>query len=122
MSDSTFTYSRGMLGEIIRSDGVILAAINVDDPNWVAYQAWAQTHTAPMSWDAYQALALAAIKDSDLQMLRIMEAVTLAQTSLTDPAVVAWVTYRRALRVILRQTSGDTTAALPQQPAYVAGT
>jgi hypothetical protein len=63
--------------------------------------------------------AQAALDASDTTMHRIAEGVSLGSTSWTGTDVVAWVTYRRALRALLSSTSAGT---LPTKPAYPAGT
>jgi hypothetical protein len=65
--------------------------------------------------------ALAALTDSDTTMHRITEAVALGLNTWTGADVVAWITYRRALRAIAN--GGDmTSTTLPTRPAYPAGT
>ena len=70
--------------------------------------------TAAQLWAAYQALAQAALVESDKTILRCGE------NSVAVPAT--WATYRKALRAIVAATSGDPTVALPTRPAYPAGT
>lgn len=60
-----------------------------------------------------------ALDASDITMGRISEAVALGTNSWTGTDVVAYVNYRRALRVLLRAT---TPATIPTAPAYPAGT
>lgn len=65
--------------------------------------------------------ARAAIAASDVTMLRVADAVAVGKTTWTTADVVAWATYRRALRGIIDGT--DTAAtALPARPAYPANT
>lgn len=62
--------------------------------------------------------AKAALDTADTTMIRIAEAVSLGLTTWTTADVVAWVNYRRALRVIVSAGTG----ALPSRPSYPAGT
>lgn len=59
-----------------------------------------------------------ALSDSDTTMLRIAESVSLGAKSWTDTDVVAWVNYRRLLRLLAAGASG----AWPTKPAYPTGT
>jgi hypothetical protein len=68
---------------------------------------------------AYKANAAQALSDSDSTMHRIAEAVALGANSWTSVDVVAWVNYRRALRVAVSATQVGT---LPSRPSYPAGT
>lgn len=61
----------------------------------------------------------AALDASDTTMFRVSEAVSLGTTTLIAADVVAWVSYRRALRALL---SAETITAIPARPAYPAGT
>ena len=80
-----------------------------------------ETALALAAWQAFQAAAKAAIGDSDTTMHRIAEAVALGLNSWTAADVVAFVTYRRALRAIVAAATG-TPGALPAKPAWPAGT
>jgi hypothetical protein len=60
-----------------------------------------------------------ALDASDKTMFRISEAVTLGLTTWSTADVVAWVTYRRALRALL---GASTVTSLPARPAYPVGT
>jgi hypothetical protein len=65
--------------------------------------------------------ATAALSTSDTTMHRIAEAVALGLNTWAGADVVAWITYRRALRAIAN--GGDmTSTTLPTRPAYPAGT
>lgn len=70
--------------------------------------------TAAQLWTARQAQAQAALDASDITLLRCVE------NAVAVPA--DWVTYRTALRAIVRAASGDATQSLPTRPAYPAGT
>ena len=62
-----------------------------------------------------------ALDASDATMHRITEAVALGLNSWTALDVVAWITYRRALRAII--DGNDTVVmALPTKPGYPVGT
>ena len=74
---------------------------------------------APTALSAFIASAKAALDLSDTTMHRIVEAVSLGLTTWTTADVVAWVTYRRALRSLLTASSVTT---LPARPAYPVGT
>jgi hypothetical protein len=73
------------------------------------------------AWQAFQATARAALDESDTTMHRIAEAVALGLGSWTAADVVAWVTYRRALRAIVAASTGSA-GTLPAKPAWPAGT
>ena len=68
---------------------------------------------------AFVASVQAALDATDTTMHRIAEGISLGSTSWTATDVVAWVTYRRALRALLASTAAGT---LPSRPAYPAGT
>jgi hypothetical protein len=77
----------------------------------------------PMTWTDYQNLAKAKLADTDIVVTRIAEAVALGNTTFQAADVVAYMSYRRALRGIVSATiTGDPNAPLPKQPAYPAGT
>ena len=79
--------------------------------------------TAAQQWAAYQAAAKVVLEGTDTTMHRIAEGVSLGLTSWTAADVVAWVNYRRLLRVILGEAQPATVpTALPAQPTYPAGT
>ena len=65
--------------------------------------------------------ARAAITASDVTMLRVADAVAVGKTTWTTDDVVAWATYRRALRAIIDGTDIAATV-LPVRPAYPANT
>ncbi|MDR3534928.1 MAG: hypothetical protein P4L71_00385 [Acetobacteraceae bacterium] len=65
--------------------------------------------------------AKAALASSDTTMHRVAEAVALAKTTWTAADVVAFATWRRALRAIMDGTD-TTSTALPTKPAYPSGT
>lgn len=65
--------------------------------------------------------ARAAIAETDVTMLRVADAVAVGKTTWTTTDVVAWATYRRALRAIIDGTDTASTA-LPTKPAYPANT
>ena len=80
------------------------------------------TFTAPASADplpAFRAAAQAALDAADITHQRIAEAVALGLNSWTNSDVVAWMTYRRALRAAVAAVSAGT---LPTKPIYPAGT
>jgi len=58
---------------------------------------------------------------TDSTFLRIQESIVLGLTTNTDPVVVSWINYRKALRVIV--SSATATSVLPVKPtSYPAGT
>lgn len=61
----------------------------------------------------------ASLTASDETLKRIQEAISLGTNTGTSPDVVAFVTYRRALRQLLMS---QTVQTLPTKPAYPAGT
>lgn len=65
--------------------------------------------------------ARAAIAASDVTMLRVADAVAVGKTTWTAADVVAWATYRRALRALIDGADSAATA-LPARPAYPANT
>lgn len=69
---------------------------------------------APDPWLDVRANAAAALRESDLTVLRCYEA--------SVPVPTEWSTYRHDLRAIVRASTGDATAPLPARPAYPAGT
>ncbi len=80
------------------------------------------TFTAPaVSPETPAQKARAAIAETDVTMLRVADAVAVGKTSWTAADVVAWATYRRALRAIIEGTD-PTSTALPARPAYPANT
>ncbi len=82
-----------------------------------------QTPTAAQQWMAYQGQARAALSASDTTMHRIAEAVALGATTWTTANVVAFASWRKALRAILTQTQPATIpTALPAMPPYPSGT
>lgn len=78
--------------------------------------------TTAALWLDHQYLAKNALADADVTMNRITEAVALGLTTFTAADVVAFVNYRRSLRVIVSASSGDPTLALPAKPPYPSGT
>ena len=75
----------------------------------------ARAPTAVQLWTGYQAQAQALLDKSDVTILRC------AENGVAVPS--AWATYRAALRSIIgAKTAGDPTQALPEAPAYPAGT
>lgn len=80
--------------------------IDVDDPRYLEF--------VGRGWANYQRTAQDALNRSDITILRCVE------NGVAVPA--AWVSYRNALRSILSAAAGDATAALPERPAFPAGT
>lgn len=74
----------------------------------------------PSQYAAQQlvSFALKSLSESDKTMLRTQEAISLGLTTWTTPDVVAWMTYRRALREIVSTKTG----VLPDKPNYPSGT
>lgn len=71
------------------------------------------------TWAAFVGQVRAALDASDATMHRIAEGVALGTSSWTAADVVAWATYRRALRALLASTTPGT---LPARPPFPAGT
>jgi hypothetical protein len=65
-------------------------------------------------WQAIQTTAQTALDKSDLTVLRCVE------NGIAVPA--DWITYREALRAIVRSPSGDPSQLLPAMPDYPPGT
>lgn len=63
----------------------------------------------------------AALRASDVSMLRVLEATALGKNQLTNADVVSFVNWRRGLRAISDGTD-TTSTSLPARPAYPAGT
>lgn len=78
--------------------------------------------TAAQQWAEYQAKALEILKQSDVTLARITEAVIAGKTTFTAPDVTPWATFRAKLRAIGGAPTGDPAQPLPAQPAYPAGT
>jgi hypothetical protein len=76
-------------------------------------------YTSAAQAQANLSTAVLALAVSDVTMHRIAEAVSLGLTAWTTADVVAWVDYRRALRIIINASG---SGALPTKPAYPAGT
>jgi hypothetical protein len=109
--DGTFEFDPSMTQAQIDAVMAVFNAHNPTQPN------------ANDAWILYQQAALAEIQNTDVQMARIAEAVSLGLNSWNNADVQAWVNYRRALRAILTQSQPSTIpTALPTKPAYPAGT
>lgn len=114
------TYQLTSGSAVLRSDGAVIP----NDPlnsDWLTYQEWISAgntptaYTAPSEqWGGIQALARAALSDSDITILRCIE------NGVAVPA--AWAAYRHSLRAIVGAATGDPTQPLPAKPAYPAGT
>lgn len=126
------TYHLNQLGGLVRdADGACIPKdpANTDYAAYLAWQAEGNTATPfekqPMTWEAYQAMAKAALDQSTVTVTRITEAVSLGDTTLTTPDVVAYMQWRRQLRYIIQAKNGGTvpaSSALPAQPPFPAGT
>ena len=78
---------------------------------------------AANQWAAYQSSARAALMATDSTVARISEAISLGATTATTTDVVAFMQYRKTLRVILSQVQPTTIpTALPTKPPYPANT
>jgi hypothetical protein len=98
----------------------VVSLANPLAPALIARPSTQPVPTGP-AWRAFQATAQAALNESDTTMHRISEAAALGLNSWTGTDVVAWITYRRALRAIVA-TGAGTPSALPPRPAYPIGT
>lgn len=78
-----------------------------------------RTTLKPITLEDYQNSAKAALVDTSETVERIMEAVSLGNTTLTTADVVAFMQYRAALRA---EVSATVVGTLPTQPPYPAGT
>lgn len=92
----------------------VSAVTPAPQPGWTATEtAGAWTFAAPVAPTVdMRPAAQAALDRSDITIIRCYEHAV--------PAPAAWATYRGALRAIV--AGGPTSAALPVQPAYPAGT
>lgn len=90
----------------------LVAAIAADQVTVVAYAL--PVVSAEQLWATYQGQARAALTESDKTVLRCYEGAVVV------PA--AWSAYRKALRAIISEASGDPTQPLPPKPTYPAGT
>lgn len=84
----------------------------------ISDNAAAATAQAEYDAGALARSAKAALVNADETMTRVVEAVSLGLTTWTNADVVAFVTYRRALRVIV----GGGNGPLPDHPAFPEGT
>jgi hypothetical protein len=117
------TYNLTSSYSVIRSDGATIPA----DPNNVDYQvylAWLSAGNTPTPYTPdlltpFIASVQSALDNTDTTMHRISEAISLGLTTATATDVVAYVNYRRALRVLLKST---TVGTLPTKPAFPVGT
>jgi hypothetical protein len=91
------------------------------------YEAWLSAGNAPTNVPSVGSAMGAVIDqtglldDSDTTMHRVAEAVALGLNTWTGADVVAWVSWRRALRAII-SGSDTTSTSIPTKPAYPAGT
>ena len=67
----------------------------------------------------YQQSAKSALDATDITLSRILEAVILGKTTFSAADVVAWATYRKALR---SELVANAVGTLPAKPAYPVGT
>ena len=68
----------------------------------------------------FQQSAQTALSATDTTFARIQEAITLGLTTATDPSVIEWIEYRKALRAEVRATVVGALATKPT--TYPAGT
>jgi hypothetical protein len=112
---------------MVPSNGRVLVFHAADDSAVEVGWLWDAVNRVPVAPPisaaaiALSAAAAAVLARTDTTMHRITEAVALGTNTWTGADVVAWVSYRRALRQI---ADGSDTAAttLPIRPAYPAGT
>jgi hypothetical protein len=126
----THTYSATRDGNTIqRSDGAFIPKdpANMD---YAAYLTWQKNggvitpySEPPMTFTQFQAQAKDALAATDPVVAQITEAVALGDTTLSAPDVIAYMQYRRALRVIIiapADNPNNIAMVLPVQPAIPA--
>ena len=102
------------------------AVVDVSAISPVPQVGWTATETGGV-WSFHApsfvtpSAALAALAQTDISMHRIVEAAVLGKTTWTTADVVAFVTYREALRAIVSGTN-TIAATLPTKPPYPVGT
>ena len=69
---------------------------------------------------AFQQSAQTALSATDTTFARIQEAITLGLTTATDPSIIAWIEYRKALRAEIKATAVGVLATKPS--TYPSGT
>jgi hypothetical protein len=104
----------------IAPHGAVLAVPTTLQPYAVPAPTPAQL--AAVAWSTYQNQALQALMRSDNTMARVQEAIILGHNTPTGADVVAYVTWRRQLRMIVSAANGDPTQPLPVEPTYPTGT
>jgi hypothetical protein len=82
--------------------------ITPEDPHVV------DVRKSALAWHIYKSQAKNALEKTSVTIERCFEAAIALPSD--------WVDYRKALRAILSQASGDPTVPLPAQPAYPNGT
>lgn len=113
-------------GVLINTGGTIASVVygwnqSATPPSGLTFTAVADPSTLLAGQPAvavFIASVQAALDASDTTVLRVGEAVSLGLTTFITPDVVAWTTYRRALRTLLKS---QTVATLPTRPAYPVG-
>lgn len=93
--------------------------INLSADEVTSLQTEQTAYAAQIAITSTNANALTALIASDRTMLRIQEAISLGLATDLTPDVVAWVNYRRALRLLVTATKAQ---ALPIKPPYPQGT
>lgn len=108
----------------LRKDGKGWRAVNGPDdvgPDEI-FSETQPAAVAPDAWVGYQAKAQAALDKTSVTIERIVEGIAAGTCAFTNPDVVAFMDYRKALRAIISATTGDPDAAFPTHPGYPEGT
>ncbi len=89
--------------------------VNLTSDEIIELAAQQSTYTAQSAITSMNAASAAALAESDKTMLRIQEAISLGLTTPTTADVIAWVNYRKNLRILV---TSNVAQSLPNKPAY----